>query len=74
MQRVEGVQARGGEVGQGVGVAGPLQGLWFPSWSVLVVGVVVHVLSSDSLGLVNERPFLSFSQHFPLGSEPAGNF
>ena len=70
----EGVEARGGEVGQWVGVTRSLQGLWFPPGSVFVVRVIVHVLSSDPFCLIDERTFLSLSQHFPFGAETAGNF
>ena len=73
MEGVERVQTGGGEVSQGVGVAGALESLGFPSRSVFVLGVIVHVLSSDPLGLVNEGPLLSLCQHFPLGSQSPGD-
>ena len=56
----------GGEVGQGVGVSWPLQWLGFPPWPVFVLGMIVHVLGSNSLGLVNEGSFLNVGQYFPL--------
>ena len=56
----------GGEIGQGVGVARPLQRLGFSPGPVFVLGMIVHVLGSNSLGLVNEGSFLNVGQYFPL--------
>ena len=73
MEAGEGVHGghggRGGEVGQGVGVSWPLQRLGFPPRPVFVLGMIVHVLGPDSLGLVDEGSFLDVGQYFPLGTE-----
>ena len=73
MKRVEGVQRRGREVGQGEGVAVLLQGLGLSPWAVLVVGVVLHVLGTDALGLVDEGTLLCLSQQLPLRAEALGD-
>ena len=56
-------------IGHCVGITRGLQVLRFSSRSVLVLRVILHVLSSDSLGLVNERSLLFLSQQLPLWSK-----
>ena len=63
-----------GGVGHGVGVAGGLQVLRLPSGPVFVFWVILHVLSSDSFGLVYEGSFLLLTQELPLGAESLRNF
>ena len=75
MERVEGVEGRtDGQVGEGEGcVAVLLEGLWLPAGTVLVLGMVLHVLGPDPFGLVDEGPLLGLGQQFPLGAQPAGD-
>ena len=55
----EGVHGRrSGEIGEREGVVCSLRRFGFPSWSVLVLWVIVHVFSSDSFGFINKRTFL----------------
>ncbi len=73
MERVERVQGGGGQVGQREGVAVLLQGLGLPPGAVLVLGMVLHVLGTDALGLIDKRPLFGLSQKLPFRSQPLGN-
>lgn len=48
--------------------------LGFPSGSVLVVRMFLHVHRAQTFGFVNERSLFRFGQQFPFGAEPFGDF
>ena len=50
-----------------------LQGFGFPSGTIFVLRMILHVLSSDSFGFINERSLVGFSQQLPLRSKSFGN-
>ena len=45
-------------------------GLYLAAWSILVVGVIEHVLSAKSLRFVYELTLLAFAEYLPRSAEP----
>ena len=63
----QGVHRNGG-VRQRVRVSIFAQGFRFATWSVFVVGMLFHVLSTKTFGFVDERTLLVLGQQLPFGA------